>query len=598
MKRLNLSPRHLLPGALLAIWTAALSGFTLDWSPRALLITHLVAGFGGLLPLSLFLFRHWWRRRRAIGLRGNARYGYVALLCLALLLASGIGLLRWTNLSPLRHVHVGAAVLLLLDLVFHASWRLRLRLTGRRLPQRAATRRATVRLLLPGLFFAAASALILGAGLLPVGPAGTDLGPPVPLDHAMVTPGDLPTAQNCGQCHGEIAAGWQGSAHAHAAAEPYYQALVALFIQERGVEAARYCAGCHNPVGLLHGEVDPGQRITGESQQAAYEARALGVELAMSAAAAEGVTCAICHQAAAGAAPAALHSVRRPPDEGLRALALKAAPADHQAAYGSPALARAELCRGCHNLSTPDGLLLEPTYDEWLASDYAARGVTCQDCHMPAAPGRRVDSGPLAEVRLHGGYPGAPSSLEGITDNPQLLRQAAALDVQWEMAAPTRLDLTVLVSNVGAGHYLPTGADDLRQVWLAANLRDAAGDLLWQTGAPEMELAADTVLFRKVLGDANGRPIAFHRFWVATQILSDTRLAPGETRPVDYQISLPAGKTGPYFLAVELLYRDVSPAFAEMALKRPAPDLPHHVMASAGAVITPTPPGGANTKED
>jgi hypothetical protein len=156
-----------------------------------------------------------------------------------------------------------------------------------------------------------------------------------------------------------------------------------------------------------------------------------------------------------------------------------------------------------------------------------------------------------------------------------LLRQAAELSLQ---ATPTAGELlaTVTLTNTGAGHFLPTGADDLRQVWLQVSLLDSAGKLVWQSGGLDDfgELLPDTVRFRKVLGDANGRPIDLHRFWVATQILEDTRLAPLEARRVEYRLPQPPAEAGPYSLVARLLYQDVSASFAAFALEKPVSGLP------------------------
>jgi hypothetical protein len=179
--------------------------------------------------------------------------------------------------------------------------------------------------------------------------------------------------------------------------------------------------------------------------------------------------------------------------------------------------------------------------------------------------------------------PGAPSSLPSLSNDPSLLKQAATLDATLARD-DAGLHATVTITNSGTGHYLPTGADDLRQVWLEVTLRDVAGTVLWQSGVLNSQgaLAPDTVQFRKVLGDANGQPIDLHRFWVATRILSDTRLAPLEARRIDYRIeSLP--DTQPDRLTVRLLYRDVTQPFAEFALNRPATDLPVHEMARVEA---------------
>ena len=139
---------------------------------------------------------------------------------------------------------------------------------------------------------------------------------------------------------------------------------------------------------------------------------------------------------------------------------------------------------------------------------------------------------------------------------------------------------TVIITNTGAGHHLPTGANDLRQMWLEVSLRDDTQQVLWSSGVLDSygALESGTVQFHKVLGDANGRPIDLHRIWIATQVLTDTTLRPLEARTLHYSIPLSPEQV-PLRLTVRLLYRDVSQAFAEFALDRAVPDLPTREMA-------------------
>ena len=231
-------------------------------------------------------------------------------------------------------------------------------------------------------------------------------------------------------------------------------------------------------------------------------------------------------------------------------------------------------------------MALEPTYDEWRQSDYPAKGITCQSCHFPTTQASRVNSGLPQAVRAHGGLPGAPSSLAGMADQTDLLRQAATLSLRAQRQ-DGELAAAVVITNSGTGHYLPTGSDDLRQVWLEVTVRNQDGQVVWQSGTLDRygELDASTVQFHKVIGDADGRPIALHRFWMATQILNDTRLAPGEVRTIPYRLPLPGA--GPYTLSARLLYRDVSQGFAEFALNHAAPDLPVREIAQTSVVIDP-----------
>ena len=63
-----------------------------------------------------------------------------------------------------------------------------------------------------------------------------------------------------------------------------------------------FCAACHNPIGLMGGEVDLHAMdeikadIANNEGQQAYEARALDISLPISSLANEGVSCAVCHQ--------------------------------------------------------------------------------------------------------------------------------------------------------------------------------------------------------------------------------------------------------------------------------------------------------------
>jgi hypothetical protein len=62
---------------------------------------------------------------------------------------------------------------------------------------------------------------------------------------------------HCGSCHEEISMQWRTSAHSFASFNnPIYRASVDRFRERNGVEASRFCAGCHDPALLVDGSMD------------------------------------------------------------------------------------------------------------------------------------------------------------------------------------------------------------------------------------------------------------------------------------------------------------------------------------------------------
>jgi hypothetical protein len=62
---------------------------------------------------------------------------------------------------------------------------------------------------------------------------------------------------SCGTagCHEALFRQWQGSAHRFSADNDFYRKVVALLVEERGVDEAVFCASCHDPVRVFAGTV-------------------------------------------------------------------------------------------------------------------------------------------------------------------------------------------------------------------------------------------------------------------------------------------------------------------------------------------------------
>lgn len=241
------------------------------------------------------------------------------------------------------------------------------------------------------------------------------------------------------------------------------------------VEAAAFggCADCHAPGidGVLGG------RDLRDATGHAYE---------------YGVHCDVCHRvesvdldAAAGTA-GALRMVR--PVEsgafGFPEYPLVFGPFDDvgsavMGAVGRDHFEGATLCAGCHQLQQavlvpgatidsarwPSGTLpIHTTYGEWLAGPLSP-GAPCQSCHMPPDPdaGNGADLTRLdLEPGLVPGWERPPGAVRHHTfDGPldgvgEMLALAAAVDLITEVESGV-LTATATVTNVGAGHAIPTG---------------------------------------------------------------------------------------------------------------------------------------------
>jgi hypothetical protein len=197
-----------------------------------------------------------------------------------------------------------------------------------------------------------------------------------------------------------------------------------------------------------------------------------------------------------------------------------------------------EFCATCHETVNPNSKLpVMTTYSEWQASPFntgdAATATTCQDCHF--AEGR------------HG----------SVRDEDR--SAAAKVEVlPPQQVTGTELLVDVRVSNTGAGHDLPTGSTELRQLWLAVSVTDGNGQLIYSSG--EVDEYGDpvegSVTYGTVWLDAEGRPT--ERLWEAASILRDHRIPAGGSVTESFEVSLPPGTTGPLRVEAILKSRAVS----------------------------------------
>lgn len=354
-------------------------------------------------------------------------------------------------------------------------------------------------------------------------------------------------AQTC-DCHSNFITEWQQSMHAKALTDPLFKAKLAQANAATGNQLGPFCLKCHGPVGTMTnrlGDTDP------------------------LAASAQGIPCSFCHQATGAGAPTNNVSLLVDPSGTYRAqIATPTAP--HPTAV-SPFHRTSEICGSCHNVAHPgNGLPLEATYSEWQASPQAKAGTTCQDCHMSQTPGQ---IGPSVGWDAGGGprrpvyqmsFMGAQVGLGNPILAEQMLQNAATLELESPgvLEGAKNTSVTITITNVGAGHDLPTGLSEVREMWLDVTFIGPDGKVT--------ELGKHA--YGTVLKDANGKYPA--ELWAATGIQSDDRIPPKGTSVSGYKFEFPSGAEYGTIKA-QLLYRSAPDALA----KKAGADNPTTVMA-------------------
>ena len=399
----------------------------------------------------------------------------------------------------------------------------------------------------------------------------------------------------CGDCHTDIFAQWETSMHHLSHKDPVYlrvaQFLRKGLVKEGEIKEAESCVKCHTPMGHLTGFPEKLSDDLSKTPEIATQ----------------GIQCDYCHSA---------ETVNRmynnglviKPGQGEDDPGIKYGPFDdstpdfHEAKF-SKLHTGTEICGTCHNVKhVAFGTDLETTYTEWENSPYNLKGpkkkITCQGCHMyqrpqipatgstdrPENPGTATDdSDERPHIFTHyfvGGNTSVPEKFDGQEKSGmaiERLKHAATLSIDTALIKQKKLKITV--TNTGAGHSIPTGVGDLRQVWLEITLKDKDNKIRFQAGLlnDQHELTKDTVIFRTTFGDENGNEII--NIAKATQVLKDNRIKAKQS--VTETIDLPVAPEKNDMVTVRLLYRGMPQKILSLIPGKPFEPLPIVEMAKA-----------------
>ncbi|PRP91147.1 Beta-barrel assembly-enhancing protease [Enhygromyxa salina] len=434
---------------------------------------------------------------------------------------------------------------------------------------------------------------------------------------------DLANPEYCAQCHTEIAARWESSAHRVSSLnDPFYAATLAVSQGHKTPDQIKFCGGCHDPLLLLTGRMDTHPKPEDPDADA-------------------GITCLACH--AIVEAPGRLgngsyviaapehypgYASDDPSERETSNRLIQSKPAKHIASFAPPHLRSSQICAGCHKAHIPPELndhRWVPGQNDWDAwhdsgagansarTFYPPKAKRCQDCHMPRIPG----DDPAARdgtVTDHG-FPGANTALPFVQGDEQWqARNEAFLDgvvsvdvgaievgvpgaeplrvmapgasLALPPGAPVTLDLSV--RNRRSGHLFPGGISDLREAWLELTLTDEHGEVLAASGwlDPRGKLDPDAHRWNTTLLDAKGEPLTVHEVEDTYVVLTSRRIMLGASDVVRVSFTAPNRAAR---LSVRVLHRKFPRDYVEFVLGEDAPRMPITPLATTQIAFEPGP---------
>jgi hypothetical protein len=344
-------------------------------------------------------------------------------------------------------------------------------------------------------------------------------------------------SERCIACHSNLTAPsgqdmsfgfqWRATIMAMSARDPYWRASVRRESIDHPTAIAAIedrCSVCHMPVAHTMAVA------AGEAPQLFSILEAAAKEPASMHLALDGVTCTVCHQIKpdnfgkpesfdGGYLIDAGSERKSRPVYGPFAVDIGRQRVMHSSTEEflpteSAHIRQSELCATCHTLYTTAldragrtvGRLPEQMpYVEWQQSDYVNR-ESCQGCHMPVVEAAVPISATLGQphsgvaqhvfvggnvymLRLMNGFRGEL----GIVAQPQELEASALRTEQFLKTRTAQLHIGTVAHSGGraqfkvdvrnlAGHKFPT-AYPSRRAWLHVTIHDAAGKLVFESGA-------------------------------------------------------------------------------------------------------------------
>ena len=311
------------------------------------------------------------------------------------------------------------------------------------------------------------------------------------------------TAEYCGDCHRAIYEGWKQSVHATAMESRVFQDALKMAESDFNGDARKVCLRCHSPLAASSGDLALTRKVSWE-----------------------GITCDYCHSVQ-DVTPTRINPVARVEFNGVKSGPSTNAVSPVHGTRFSKVHTTSLLCSTCHEYRNALGFPVLTTYSEWEKSPYAKSGQQCQSCHMYAVQGKIVD----VRVTTNSGDGINIHRMPGSRSVDQLNRA-----VQSQISTTRQgeqVKVVVKLTNVGAGHYVPTGSP-MRKLILEVRM-DPFGE-----GQPQRVER----VYARTIQDQKGTTLQREHlaFLRGAKVVEDTRIAPKETRTETFTFDLPQGR--------------------------------------------------------
>ena len=454
-----------------------------------------------------------------------------------------------------------------------------------------------------------------------------------------IQPGAFPKATYCAHCHEQAYNQWRQSLHSNSFRTPFYRTSVNILPRTTGIEFARHCDSCHNPIGVLAGALTQNAKVNREFDE-------------------DGLTCTTCHsiqqvKSTEGnggfvmGVPAVMvdETGKRIPGEVPYEEILKY-PKRHAQAVMKDLYRTPEFCAACHKANLPNQLndykfiRAFTAFDEWQNSKfskrnpltfYAADFTTCQKCHMMRVPALAppqeygAKQGTFASHRWLAGNTAVPFYYgfdEQLQKTVEFLQSGMYLNVDLfaikkknadEMIAPLgstpfqlapsdTVQTMVVIQNKNIGHSLIPEVRDLYEAWVEFIVKDENGAEIYHSGflKPDGMIDERAHSFTNRPVDVAGDFVDDHKVWTIHSVAYDNTIQAGRSVLVRYEFRIPSSAKGPLTVTARVNYRHLRQSYLNNVLGKDHPAYPVVEIVSRSRVLRlgDNPPTASDPKDN